>query len=94
MRVCGALHQWQRFQNAAVNGVEDSRAGPSHALQKSPAVDAVFVDIVFNKVSHVIVPPSANAAYEKLAARGLRDVRLVRTALIPCKSAISWPGIK
>jgi hypothetical protein len=29
-----------------------------------------------------------------LAARGLRDVRLVRAALIPRKWAISWPGIK
>jgi hypothetical protein len=63
-------------------------------LQKSPAVDAISVDIVFNKVSHVIVPPSANAAPEKLAARGLRDVRPGLAALIPGKWPISTPGIK
>jgi hypothetical protein len=78
-----------------VNGIEYARAGPSHALQKSPAVNAILVFvIVFNKVSHVIVPPSANAAFEKLAARGLRDVRPGLAALIPGKRAISRPGIK
>jgi hypothetical protein len=68
-----------------VNCIKHSSAGPGHALQESPAVDAILVEIVANKFCHDVFSPPAGVGCRMLAARGLRDVRLALAAFIPSK---------
>jgi hypothetical protein len=77
-----------------VNRVEHPGAGPGHALEESPAVNAVLVDVVLNKISHDVVSPSPGAGCKMLAARGLWDVRLELAVFIPSKRHIFISGNK